>query len=81
MTSPRATCPICNRGIFSYDDVGTVHGCGHSFHYECIMNRIQVIGISLCPGLRGEICDRQITNVQRLSFQETTEDEHIEQVK
>ncbi|XP_007565675.1 E3 ubiquitin-protein ligase TRAIP [Poecilia formosa] len=57
----RAHCTICS-DFFDHDrDVSAIH-CGHTFHYECLLQWFQTAPTKTCPQCRKQVSTRHIIN-------------------
>ncbi|XP_014904156.1 E3 ubiquitin-protein ligase TRAIP [Poecilia latipinna] len=57
----RAYCTICS-DFFDHDrDVSAIH-CGHTFHYECLLQWFQTAPTKTCPQCRKQVSTRHIIN-------------------
>uniref|UniRef100_A0A665VVG0 TRAF-interacting protein n=1 Tax=Echeneis naucrates TaxID=173247 RepID=A0A665VVG0_ECHNA len=71
----RANCTICADFFDHSRDVAAIH-CGHTFHYECLLQWFQTAPTKTCPQCRKQVSTRHIIN--KLYFdvggEETTAD-------
>ncbi|XP_039971409.1 E3 ubiquitin-protein ligase TRAIP [Xiphias gladius] len=61
----RAYCTICSDFFDHSKDVAAIH-CGHTFHYECLLQWFQTAPTKTCPQCRKQVSTRHIIN--RLYF-------------
>uniref|UniRef100_A0AAY4A438 RING-type domain-containing protein n=1 Tax=Denticeps clupeoides TaxID=299321 RepID=A0AAY4A438_9TELE len=61
----RAYCTICSDFFDHSRDVAAIH-CGHTFHYECLLQWFQTAPNKTCPQCRKQVSTRHIIN--RLFF-------------
>uniref|UniRef100_A0A8D0A8I3 TRAF-interacting protein n=1 Tax=Sander lucioperca TaxID=283035 RepID=A0A8D0A8I3_SANLU len=72
----RAYCTICSDFFDHSRDVAAIH-CGHTFHYECLLQWFQTAPTKTCPQCRKQVSTRHI--ISKLFFdiggeEETTGD-------
>uniref|UniRef100_A0A3B5BL24 TRAF interacting protein n=1 Tax=Stegastes partitus TaxID=144197 RepID=A0A3B5BL24_9TELE len=68
----RAYCTICSDFFDHSRDVAAIH-CGHTFHYECLLQWFQTAPTKTCPQCRKQVSTRHIIN--RLFFDVGGEEE------
>ncbi|XP_022044809.1 E3 ubiquitin-protein ligase TRAIP [Acanthochromis polyacanthus] len=68
----RAYCTICSDFFDHSRDVAAIH-CGHTFHYECLLQWFQTAPTKTCPQCRKQVSTRHIIN--RLFFDISGEEE------
>uniref|UniRef100_A0A8C5D6K0 RING-type domain-containing protein n=1 Tax=Gouania willdenowi TaxID=441366 RepID=A0A8C5D6K0_GOUWI len=68
----RANCTICSDYFDHSRDVAAIH-CGHTFHYECLLQWFQTAPTKTCPQCRKQVSTRHIIN--KLFFDVGTEAE------
>ncbi|XP_041837409.1 E3 ubiquitin-protein ligase TRAIP [Melanotaenia boesemani] len=57
----RAFCTICSDFFDHARDVAAIH-CGHTFHYECLLQWFQTAPTKTCPQCRKQVSTRHIIN-------------------
>ncbi|CAB1314741.1 unnamed protein product [Coregonus sp. 'balchen'] len=57
----RAYCTICSDFFDHSRDVAAIH-CGHTFHYECLLQWFQTAPNKTCPQCRKQVSTRHIIN-------------------
>ncbi|XP_037639231.1 E3 ubiquitin-protein ligase TRAIP [Sebastes umbrosus] len=57
----RAYCTICSDFFDHSRDVAAIH-CGHTFHYECLLQWFQTAPTKTCPQCRKQVSTRHIIN-------------------
>ncbi|XP_054881006.1 E3 ubiquitin-protein ligase TRAIP [Poeciliopsis prolifica] len=57
----RAYCTICSDFFDHARDVAAIH-CGHTFHYECLLQWFQTAPTKTCPQCRKQVSTRHIIN-------------------
>uniref|UniRef100_A0A3Q2PXN5 TRAF-interacting protein n=1 Tax=Fundulus heteroclitus TaxID=8078 RepID=A0A3Q2PXN5_FUNHE len=57
----RAYCTICSDFFDHTRDVAAIH-CGHTFHYECLLQWFQTAPTKTCPQCRKQVSTRHIIN-------------------
>ncbi|XP_010769773.1 E3 ubiquitin-protein ligase TRAIP [Notothenia coriiceps] len=57
----RAYCTICSDFFDHSKDVAAIH-CGHTFHYECLLQWFQSAPTKTCPQCRKQVSTRHIIN-------------------
>ncbi|KAG7477993.1 hypothetical protein MATL_G00075730 [Megalops atlanticus] len=57
----RAYCTICSDFFDHSKDVAAIH-CGHTFHYECLLQWFQTAPTKTCPQCRKQVSTRHIIN-------------------
>lgn len=57
----RAYCTICSDFFDHYRDVAAIH-CGHTFHYECLLQWFQTAPTKTCPQCRKQVSTKHIIN-------------------
>lgn len=57
----RAYCTICSDFFDHSKDVAAIH-CGHTFHYECLLQWFQTAPTKTCPQCRKHVSTRHIIN-------------------
>ncbi|KAJ8259804.1 hypothetical protein GJAV_G00173630 [Gymnothorax javanicus] len=57
----RAYCTICSDFFDHSKDVAAIH-CGHTFHYECLLQWFQTAPSKTCPQCRKQVSTRHIIN-------------------
>ncbi|KAJ8409373.1 hypothetical protein AAFF_G00235710 [Aldrovandia affinis] len=57
----RAYCTICSDFFDHSKDVAAIH-CGHTFHYECLLQWFQTAPHKTCPQCRKQVSTRHIIN-------------------
>ncbi|XP_071779082.2 E3 ubiquitin-protein ligase TRAIP [Centroberyx gerrardi] len=57
----RAYCTICSDFFDHSADVAAIH-CGHTFHYECLLQWFQAAPTKTCPQCRKQVSTRHIIN-------------------
>uniref|UniRef100_A0A3Q3WBW6 RING-type domain-containing protein n=1 Tax=Mola mola TaxID=94237 RepID=A0A3Q3WBW6_MOLML len=57
----RAQCTICSDFFDHSRDVAAIH-CGHTFHYECLLQWFQTAPTKTCPQCRKQVSTRHIIN-------------------
>ncbi|MBN3302053.1 TRAIP ligase, partial [Amia calva] len=57
----RAYCTICSDFFDHSKDVAAIH-CGHTFHYECLLQWFQSAPSKTCPQCRKQVSTRHIIN-------------------
>uniref|UniRef100_A0A1A8IZL2 TRAF-interacting protein n=1 Tax=Nothobranchius kuhntae TaxID=321403 RepID=A0A1A8IZL2_NOTKU len=57
----RAYCTICSDFFDHCRDVAAIH-CGHTFHYECLLQWFQTAPTKTCPQCRKQVSTRHIIN-------------------
>ncbi|XP_039628242.1 E3 ubiquitin-protein ligase TRAIP [Polypterus senegalus] len=67
----RAYCIICSDFFDHSKDVSAIH-CGHTFHYECLLQWFQTAPSKTCPQCRKQVSTKHIIN--RLFFDVGTEE-------
>ncbi|XP_062842652.1 E3 ubiquitin-protein ligase TRAIP isoform X2 [Trichomycterus rosablanca] len=68
----RAYCTICSDYFDHSRDVAAIF-CGHTFHYECLLQWFQTAPSKTCPQCRKQVSGRHIIN--KLFFDMPTEEE------
>ncbi|XP_049442011.1 E3 ubiquitin-protein ligase TRAIP [Epinephelus fuscoguttatus] len=68
----RAYCTICSDFFDHSRDVAAIH-CGHTFHYECLLQWFQTAPTKTCPQCRKQVSTRHI--ISKLFFDIGGEDE------
>ncbi|XP_017286075.1 E3 ubiquitin-protein ligase TRAIP [Kryptolebias marmoratus] len=61
----RAYCTICSDFFDHCKDVAAIH-CGHTFHYECLLQWFQTAPTKTCPQCRKQVSTRHI--ISKLFF-------------
>ncbi|XP_035008136.1 E3 ubiquitin-protein ligase TRAIP [Hippoglossus stenolepis] len=61
----RALCTICSDFFDHSRDVAAIH-CGHTFHYECLLQWFQIAPTKTCPQCRKQVSTRHI--ISKLFF-------------
>ncbi|XP_029989644.1 E3 ubiquitin-protein ligase TRAIP [Sphaeramia orbicularis] len=61
----RAYCTICSDFFDNCRDVAAIH-CGHTFHYECLLQWFQTAPTKTCPQCRKQVSTRHI--ISKLFF-------------
>ncbi|XP_040889566.1 E3 ubiquitin-protein ligase TRAIP [Toxotes jaculatrix] len=61
----RAYCTICSDFFDHSKDVAAIH-CGHTFHYECLLQWFQTAPTKTCPQCRKQVSTRHI--ISKLFF-------------
>ncbi|CAJ1051304.1 E3 ubiquitin-protein ligase TRAIP [Xyrichtys novacula] len=69
----RAQCIICSDFFDHSRDVAAIH-CGHTFHYECLLQWFQTAPNKSCPQCRKQVSTRHI--ISKLFFDVATEEEN-----
>ncbi|XP_054473336.1 E3 ubiquitin-protein ligase TRAIP [Anoplopoma fimbria] len=57
----RAYCTICSDFFDHSKDVAAIH-CGHTFHYDCLLQWFQTAPTKTCPQCRKQVSTRHIIN-------------------
>ncbi|XP_035518612.1 E3 ubiquitin-protein ligase TRAIP [Morone saxatilis] len=57
----RAYCTICSDFFDHSKDVAAIH-CGHTFHYDCLVQWFQTAPTKTCPQCRKQVSTRHIIN-------------------
>uniref|UniRef100_A0AAY4A3A1 RING-type domain-containing protein n=1 Tax=Denticeps clupeoides TaxID=299321 RepID=A0AAY4A3A1_9TELE len=57
----QAYCTICSDSFDHSRDVAFIH-CGHTFHYECLLQWFQTAPNKTCPQCRKQVSTRHIIN-------------------
>ncbi|KAK7907493.1 hypothetical protein WMY93_016105 [Mugilogobius chulae] len=57
----RAYCTICSDFFDHSRDVAAIH-CGHTFHYDCLLQWFQTAPTKTCPQCRKQVSTRHIIN-------------------
>ncbi|XP_037535214.1 E3 ubiquitin-protein ligase TRAIP [Nematolebias whitei] len=68
----RAYCTICSDFFDHCKDVAAIH-CGHTFHYECLLQWFQTAPTKTCPQCRKQVSTRHI--ISKLFFDVGVEEE------
>ncbi|KAM9859161.1 E3 ubiquitin-protein ligase TRAIP [Aulostomus maculatus] len=68
----RAYCTICSDFFDHSKDVAAIH-CGHTFHYDCLLQWFQSAPTKTCPQCRKQVSTRHIIN--KLFFDVSGEEE------
>ncbi|XP_048878520.1 E3 ubiquitin-protein ligase TRAIP [Brienomyrus brachyistius] len=68
----RAYCTICSDFFDNSRDVAAIH-CGHTFHYECLLQWFQTAPNRTCPQCRKQVSTRHI--ISKLFFDVGEEEE------
>ncbi|KAM6927635.1 E3 ubiquitin-protein ligase TRAIP [Xenentodon cancila] len=68
----RAYCTICSDFFDHSRDVAAIH-CGHTFHYECLLQWFQTAPTKTCPQCRKQVSTRHI--ISKLFFDVNGEEE------
>ncbi|CAL8337216.1 unnamed protein product [Merluccius merluccius] len=68
----RAYCTICSDFFDNSRDVAAIH-CGHTFHYECLLQWFQAAPNKTCPQCRKQVSTRHI--ISKLFFDIAAEEE------
>ncbi|XP_023659912.1 E3 ubiquitin-protein ligase TRAIP isoform X2 [Paramormyrops kingsleyae] len=68
----RAYCTICSDFFDNSRDVAAIH-CGHTFHYECLLQWFQTAPNRTCPQCRKQVSTRHI--ISKLFFDVAGEEE------
>ncbi|XP_029007310.1 E3 ubiquitin-protein ligase TRAIP [Betta splendens] len=69
----RAYCTICSDFFDHSRDVAAIH-CGHTFHYECLLQWFQTAPTKTCPQCRKQVSTRHI--ISKLFFDIGGEEEN-----
>ncbi|XP_058855564.1 E3 ubiquitin-protein ligase TRAIP-like isoform X2 [Acipenser ruthenus] len=67
----RAYCTICSDYFDNSKDVAAIH-CGHTFHYECLLQWFQTAPSKTCPQCRKQVSPRHI--ISKLFFDQVLEE-------
>ncbi|KAM9361738.1 E3 ubiquitin-protein ligase TRAIP [Symphorus nematophorus] len=70
----RAYCTICSDFFDHSRDVAAIH-CGHTFHYECLLQWFQTAPTKTCPQCRKQVSTRHI--ISKLFFDIGGEEESL----
>ncbi|XP_041815279.1 E3 ubiquitin-protein ligase TRAIP [Chelmon rostratus] len=70
----RAYCTICSDFFDHSRDVAAIH-CGHTFHYECLLQWFQTAPTKTCPQCRKQVSTRHI--ISKLYFDVGEEEEGL----
>ncbi|XP_034546384.1 E3 ubiquitin-protein ligase TRAIP [Notolabrus celidotus] len=68
----RAHCTICSDFFDNSKDVAAIH-CGHTFHYDCLLQWFQKAPTKTCPQCRKQVSTRHI--ITKLFFDISGEDD------
>ncbi|XP_061584009.1 E3 ubiquitin-protein ligase TRAIP [Cololabis saira] len=68
----RAYCTICSDFFDHSRDVAAIH-CGHTFHYECLLQWFQTAPTKTCPQCRKQVSTRHI--ISKLFFDVNADEE------
>ncbi|TRY59873.1 hypothetical protein DNTS_035284 [Danionella cerebrum] len=71
----RAYCTICSDFFDNTKDVAAIH-CGHTFHYDCLLQWFQSAPSKTCPQCRKQVSTRHIIN--RLFFDIAPEEDGVQ---